>query len=117
MPRANSADALLSACCLLSSATLWKLRYPAQLPSSSDPSQIFALLRCWLQCLPDASSVDESWCLQEMYERKVTAGEILIKEGDTGAAASELFVVKDGEFEVSSQDANTLLHLLLTTYC
>ena len=38
--------------------------------------------------------------LQEMYERKVTAGEILIKEGDTGAAASELFVVKSGEFEV-----------------
>eukprot|EP00891_Asterochloris_glomerata_P001614 jgi/Astpho2/1614/e_gw1.00028.5.1_t len=35
-----------------------------------------------------------------MYERKVTAGEILIKEGDTGLAASELYVVKDGEFEV-----------------
>ena len=40
------------------------------------------------------------WLLQEMYERRVTAGEILIKEGDTGAAASELFVVKSGEFEV-----------------
>ena len=38
--------------------------------------------------------------VQEMYERKVVAGEILIKEGDTGAAASELFVVKSGEFEV-----------------
>lgn len=36
-----------------------------------------------------------------MYERKVMAGEILIKEGDTGAAASELFVVKSGEFEVA----------------
>lgn len=38
--------------------------------------------------------------VQEMYERKVTAGEILIKEGDTGLAASELYVVKEGEFEV-----------------
>ena len=31
--------------------------------------------------------------VQEMYERKVSAGEILIKEGDTGLAASELYVV------------------------
>lgn len=38
--------------------------------------------------------------VQEMYERKVNAGEILIKEGDTGLAASELYVVKEGEFEV-----------------
>ena len=38
--------------------------------------------------------------VQEMYERKVGAGEILIKEGDTGLAASELYVVKEGEFEV-----------------
>lgn len=38
--------------------------------------------------------------VQEMYERKVSAGEILIKEGDTGLAASELYVVKEGEFEV-----------------
>ena len=38
--------------------------------------------------------------VQEMYERKVSAGEILIKEGDIGLAASELYVVKGGEFEV-----------------
>lgn len=38
--------------------------------------------------------------VQEMYERKVSAGEILIKEGDTGLTASELYVVKEGEFEV-----------------
>ena len=37
----------------------------------------------------------------EMYERKVAPGEILIKEGDTGLAASELYVVKSGEFSVS----------------
>lgn len=28
------------------------------------------------------------------------AGEILIKQGDTGVAASELYVVKTGEFEI-----------------
>lgn len=36
----------------------------------------------------------------EMYERSVAAGEILIKEGDTGLAAAELYVVKEGKFEV-----------------
>ena len=35
-----------------------------------------------------------------MYERPVPAGEILIQEGDTGLGASELYVVKEGEFEV-----------------
>uniref|UniRef100_A0A7S0V7R7 cGMP-dependent protein kinase n=1 Tax=Polytomella parva TaxID=51329 RepID=A0A7S0V7R7_9CHLO len=38
--------------------------------------------------------------VQEMYERQVSAGEILIKEGDTGLAATELYVVKSGKFEV-----------------
>ena len=36
----------------------------------------------------------------EMYERPIPAGEILIQEGDTGLAANELYVVKQGEFEV-----------------
>lgn len=36
----------------------------------------------------------------EMYERTCVAGEILIKEGDTGLAASELYVVKSGKYEV-----------------
>jgi len=36
----------------------------------------------------------------EMFERNVAAGEILIKEGDTGLAAAELYVVKSGKFEV-----------------
>jgi CRP-like cAMP-binding protein len=40
--------------------------------------------------------------VSEMYERSVSAGEILIKEGDSGAAASELYVVKAGKFEVSA---------------
>ncbi|KAL6746691.1 kinase-like domain-containing protein [Haematococcus lacustris] len=38
--------------------------------------------------------------VQEMFERNVAAGEILIKEGDTGLAATELYVVKSGKFEV-----------------
>lgn len=38
----------------------------------------------------------------DMYERKINAGDILIQEGDVGLAASELYVVKDGEFEVST---------------
>lgn len=37
-----------------------------------------------------------------MYEHNVAAGEILIKEGDVGLAASELYVVKAGKFEVST---------------
>lgn len=36
----------------------------------------------------------------EMYERRINAGDILIQEGDVGLAASELYVVKEGEFEV-----------------
>ncbi len=38
--------------------------------------------------------------VQAMYERPVPAGEILIQEGETGLGASELYVVKEGEFEV-----------------
>jgi cGMP-dependent protein kinase 2 len=40
----------------------------------------------------------------EMHERTVNAGEILINEGDTGLAATELYVVKSGKFEVSQGD-------------
>jgi len=32
----------------------------------------------------------------------VPAGEILIQEGETGLAASELYIVKEGTFEVNS---------------
>lgn len=45
--------------------------------------------------------------VSEMYERTVSAGEILIKEGDSGAAASELYVVKTGKFEVSGRGGGT----------
>jgi CRP-like cAMP-binding protein len=43
-----------------------------------------------------------------MYEQCVSAGEILIKEGDSGAAASELYVVKSGKFEVRHSSAQPL---------
>lgn len=36
----------------------------------------------------------------EMFEMPVDAGEILIQQGDSGAAATKLFVVKSGKFEV-----------------
>lgn len=38
--------------------------------------------------------------VEHTWIRKVSAGEILIQEGETGLAASELYVVKDGTFEV-----------------
>ena len=38
--------------------------------------------------------------VSETYERTVTAGDILIQQGDTGLAATQLFVVKSGKFEV-----------------
>lgn len=38
--------------------------------------------------------------VEHCWTRKVSAGEILIQEGETGLAASELYVVKDGTFEV-----------------
>jgi CRP-like cAMP-binding protein len=38
---------------------------------------------------------------EHTWERSVAAGEILIQEGEVGLAASELYVVKSGKFEVS----------------
>lgn len=38
--------------------------------------------------------VDHTW------ERTVAAGEILIQEGEVGLAATELYIVKSGKFEV-----------------
>lgn len=40
--------------------------------------------------------------VEHCWIRKVAAGEILIQEGETGLAASELYVVKDGSFEVGA---------------
>jgi CRP-like cAMP-binding protein len=45
----------------------------------------------------DLDSATQHKVVSEMYERRVAAGEILIKEGDTGLAASELYVVKEGD--------------------
>lgn len=50
--------------------------------------------------------------VSDMYERSVSAGEILIKEGDSGLAASELYVVKSGKFEVRGCQQAARLHSL-----
>ena len=39
--------------------------------------------------------------LSRMYEKEVKRGEVLIREGDSGADADEMYVVKSGHFEVS----------------
>jgi cGMP-dependent protein kinase 2 len=49
--------------------------------------------------------------VQAMYERPVPAGSILIREGDTGRGASELYVVKSGEFEVLQHRQNVNLRV------
>lgn len=46
--------------------------------------------------------------MEHTWTRKVSAGEILIQEGETGLAASELYVVKDGTFEVRTPAAGRL---------
>jgi len=48
------------------------------------------------------SLASASWCQTDATQSAcgAQAGEILIKEGDTGLGASELYVVKAGEFEV-----------------
>lgn len=38
--------------------------------------------------------------VSEMYMLPVHAGEILIQQGDSGDAATKLFVVRSGKFEV-----------------
>eukprot|EP00884_Botryococcus_braunii_P009728 jgi/Botrbrau1/18757/Bobra.0386s0080.1 len=43
-------------------------------------------------------SASKTRIVKDMYERHVIAGDILIQEGDTGAASCELYVVKSGEF-------------------
>eukprot|EP01026_Neomeris_dumetosa_P082721 TRINITY_DN94946_c0_g1_i4.p1 TRINITY_DN94946_c0_g1~~TRINITY_DN94946_c0_g1_i4.p1 ORF type:complete len:388 (+),score=55.13 TRINITY_DN94946_c0_g1_i4:199-1362(+) len=47
----------------------------------------------------------------EMYVRQAKAGEILIKQGDIGIAASELYVVKHGKFEVLENRHGTLMQV------
>jgi cGMP-dependent protein kinase 2 len=42
---------------------------------------------------------------EHTWERAVAAGEILIQEGEVGLAATELFVVKSGKFEVRARSA------------
>jgi len=52
--------------------------------------------------------------VSETYERTVTAGEILIQQGDTGLAATQLFVVKSGKFEVLEKYHNSVMRKVNT---
>eukprot|EP00898_Chlorokybus_atmophyticus_P003976 jgi/Chlat1/457/Chrsp103S00975 len=46
--------------------------------------------------------------VQRMYERHVTAGEIIIREGERGLAADEMYVVKRGNFEARHSSLDVL---------
>jgi hypothetical protein len=73
---------------------------PGGAPAS--PSDFPFITECLARLLifNHLDSAQQHAIVQAMYERPVAAGEILIQEGDTGLAASELYVVKTGEFEV-----------------
>lgn len=64
-------------------------------------------------------STTQTKIVAEMYEREVPHGEILIKEGDTGLGASELYVVKSGKFEVceNRQGVNMRVNLKVRGDC
>ena len=56
--------------------------------------------------------------VQEVYERPVCVGDILIQQGDVGAAASQLYIVKHGKFEVGGcvwQPAPSNTHSVVST--
>lgn len=54
--------------------------------------------------------------VEHCWVRKVSAGEILIQEGETGLAASELYVVRDGSFEVGPMYQLVQWHPCLTQH-
>jgi cGMP-dependent protein kinase 2 len=74
---------------------------------SSDPS-----LRCSVQdslrnllLFNKLDRFTQQKIVADTYERQVLAGEILIQQGDTGLAATQLYVVKSGVFEVGMHGA------------
>ena len=70
--------------------------------SKPDPADLPFITECLANVLlfNHLSATQQRAIVEEMYARPVPAGEILIQEGDTGLGASELYVVKEGEFEV-----------------
>jgi CRP-like cAMP-binding protein len=58
----------------------------------------------------------QTMVVEHTWTRKVSAGEILIQEGETGLAASELYVVKDGAFEVRPEARRNLGMVWLKTF-
>jgi cGMP-dependent protein kinase 2 len=67
---------------------------PPRLDPQTQHSLCNLLLFGRLDRAAQAKIADHTW------ERSVSAGEILIQEGEVGLAASELYVVKSGKFEV-----------------
>lgn len=89
----------------VTAATLHRRQIQSQLPVGSRKAvqeDYEFILECLNRLLIfdhiDASK--QKGIVESMYERHVPAGEILIQEGDTGLGASELYIVKSGEFEV-----------------
>lgn len=80
----------------------WRARPNPCAPCCTLPEPQAALGKLLLFARLDAAI--QRKVVSQMYERAVKAGDILIKEGDTGIAAMELYVVKHGKFEVPSQD-------------
>lgn len=75
-------------------------RPPGCKPSSPADWPLMQEALARVSLLQGLSAEAQSAVVREMYERPVAAGEILIQEGDSGAAASELYVVRSGQFEV-----------------
>lgn len=80
-----------SRCCLCAARSCAALGgCPALLQNSLNKLLLFERL----------DKASQAKVVEHCWVRKVSAGEILIQEGETGLAASELYVVKDGTFEV-----------------
>jgi CRP-like cAMP-binding protein len=79
-------------------------RYRLLLPSPDTlPSSPLPLLQASLGNLLLFGRLDkaaQARIAESTWERPVAAGEILIQEGEVGLAATELYVVKSGKFEV-----------------
>lgn len=70
--------------------------------SDEDQDFIMDALRKLL-LFKDMYEATQKKIVKEMYLKEVKAGEIVIKQGDSGIAACELYVVKSGKFEVLEQ--------------
>lgn len=73
---------------------------PNAVPANPADFQFIQDCLCKMLLFDKLQPAVQTKIIAEMYERPVNAGDILIQEGDVGLAAAELYVVKEGEFEV-----------------